>query len=209
MKTIDFSKEFRQLYSAKKKIEEVEGPRGVYLCVADQGEPGGDTFIQAIQALYAVAYTLRFKLKAERVVDFKVPKLECLWDVTDPKATPRDEWKWRLILRVPDLVTNAHVREAKRIVKERKGLDVSKVSRRSWKEGKALQVMHVGPYDELHRSYDAVLQEADRLGFRIRGAGHEVYLNDPGRVPATKLKTIVRMGISHPRPDYARGTARV
>ncbi len=37
IKTIDFGKELKELYTAKKKVEEVDAGRGVYLSVAGQG----------------------------------------------------------------------------------------------------------------------------------------------------------------------------
>ncbi len=150
---------------------------------------------------------MKFELKAEGVTDFKVPKLECLWDVEGPETTPQDQWQWRLLIRIPEAATGAHVRHAKKTVAQRKGIDVSAVSRRSWKEGKALQVMHVGPYEEIGHAYKMVSGEAERLGYRVRGPGHDVYISDPGRVSPDKLKTIVRLPISHARPAYARGRA--
>jgi len=161
MKTIDFGKELKELYTAKKKVEEVDAGRGVYLSVAGQGEPGGEAYVHAIESLYAVAYTMKFELKAEGVTDFKVPKLECLWDIESPETTPQDQWQWRLLIRIPEAATGAHVRHAKKTVAQRKGIDVSTVSRRSWKEGKALQVMHVGPYEELGHAYEMVSGEAE------------------------------------------------
>ena len=79
------------------------------------------------------------------------------------------------------------------------------MERVAWREGRALQVMHVGPYDQVGPTYAMLGEHAAELGYRVKQGGHEIYISDPRRVAADKLKTIVRLPISHPRPSYARG----
>jgi len=199
MQTIDIGKQFKELYTAKKKIEEISAERGTYLALEGQGEPGGEAYRSAIEKLYTVAYTLKFSLKGQGVVDFKVPKLECLWLFDDPKSVPRAEWPWRLQSRIPDEVTAQQIKQTVKAIRDKKDLDCSAVKRRSWKEGRALQLLHVGPYEKLGESYGKLHAEALQLGYRERGPAHEVYLSDPRRVEPERLKTIVRMPISRPR----------
>ena len=205
METVDFTKEFKELYSATRKIQEVTAERGLFLTVDGRSAPGSEEFQHAISQLYSVAYTLKYSLKAAGVVDFKVPRLECLWLVEDPRNTPVSEWEWRVQLRVPPEVTRTHLKETVRTIREKKDLDASAVKLTSWREGRALQMMHVGPYDQVEKSYTQLGTRAEELGYRIKGPGHEIYVNDPNRVAPEKLKTIVRLPIAHPRPDYARG----
>lgn len=202
MQTIDFAKELKPLYTAKKKIEEVNAERGIYLIIEGRGEPGGEAYVEAIGKLYAVAYTLKFALKAEGVVDFKVPKLECLWLFDDPEKLPREQWPWRLQIRIPDEVKSPQLRQTIKGIREKKGEDCSMVRRRSWKEGRALQVLHVGPYESLGETYGRLHSEVETLGYRERGPAHEVYISDPRRTAPERLKTIVRMPIAHPRPGF-------
>ena len=204
MRTVDFGKELKPLYTAKRKIEEVEAERGTFLIVEGAGEPGGEAYVEAIAKLYAVAYSLRFGLKADGVVDFKVPKLECLWLFDDPENLPREQWPWRLQIRIPDEVKGLHVRQTVKSIREKKGEDCSMVKRRSWKEGRALQTMHLGPYQNLGETYVRLHTEAKTLGYRERGPAHELYISDPRRTAPERLKTIVRLPISHPRPAHAR-----
>lgn len=203
MNKITFEKELKPLYTARNNVEEIENPRGVYLAIDGVGAPGGEAYGAALEALYATTYTLKFQLKTAGVVDFKVPRLEALY--YDPPTIPMDDWRWRLMLRVPDDVGGAEVKAARKAVREKKGLDVSGVRRVSWKEGKALQTLHVGPYSECGEAWSRVHEAAVEHGYRERGPGHEVYLSDPGRTDPEKLRTIVRMPISHPRPTHARG----
>lgn len=206
MKKVDLGRELKGLYTATSKVGEVTADRGEFLCVDGKGAPGGAEFQRAIEVLYSVAYTVKFSLKKAGLLDFTVPKLEWLWLVGDPKAIPMSQWEWRAMIRIPSEVTRAHINEAGKLVGEKKGLDVSGVRRISWREGRALQVMHTGPYDGVEEAYEKLHARADELGYRVKGRTHEIYLNDPNRVAHQKLKTIVRLPISHPRPAYARGS---
>ena len=205
MKKIEFAKELKDLYSATSQIEEVTAERGVFLGVDGQGEPGGEAFQIAFEQLYPLAYTLRFSLKTAGALDFTVSKPECLWFVDDPKNTPLSDWGWRLLIRIPEEVTNAQLKDARKTIREKKDLDTSAVKRRSWREGRALQVLHVGPYEKLEETYKRLCAHAQELGYKIKQPGHEIYLSDPRRTAPEKIKTIVRLPVAHPRPGYARG----
>jgi hypothetical protein len=194
MDKIDFAKTHKELYSATAKVKEVVAERATFLAVEGQGAPGGEAFQAAIGALYGAAYTIKFALKKEGALDFAVSKLECSWEVEDPKTTPMSEWRWRLMIRVPDEVTAAQLRVAQRELAE-KGKDASAVKRLALKGGRALQTMHVGPYDKVGESYARLDARAAELGLEPTGPAHEIYVSDPRRVAPEKLKTIVRLGV--------------
>jgi len=101
-KKIDFSKTLKELYSATRKINEVSPGRGVFLSVLAKGAPGGPEFQSAIQKLYTLAYTLKFGVAKPKGLDFKVCSLECLYHIQDPCATPKEEWTWELLIRIPE-----------------------------------------------------------------------------------------------------------
>jgi len=194
METIDLKKLYRDLYRAKEVPEEVIASEGTFLAADGRGEPGGDSYQRTIEALYGVAYTMKFSLKGAGVLDFKVPHLECLW-YSDPNDTPLSEWEWRLLIRVPDRVSAAHLTDAQQRLHEKKGTDASVVRRLTWEEGRAIQVLHIGPYDRVTTSYGKVWEYAREHGLEVEGIGHEVYLSDPRRTAPEKLKTIVRMPV--------------
>ena len=195
METIDLEGEHKKLYTAKRTPEEVAVPAGTFLTVEGVGEPGGEAYQAAIASLYGVVYTMKFTLKAAGVLDFKIPNLECLW-LSDPNSTPPTEWEWRLSIRVPDRITVAQVAEAIRQVEARKGTDASVVQRTDRQGGRAIQVLHVGPYDTVTDSYEKLRAYAQEQGLDVEGTGVEVYLSDPRRTAPEKLKTIVRMPLA-------------
>jgi len=198
METIDLKREHKELYRAKRTPEEVAVPAGTFLVVEGVGEPGGEAYQAAIASLYGVAYTMKFALKAAGVLDFKIPNLECLW-LSDPNSTSPTEWEWRLSIRVPDRITAAQVAEAIRQVEAKKGTDASVVRRTDREEGRAIQVLHVGPYDSVTDSYEKLRAYAQERDLDVEGTGVEVYLSDPRRTAPEKLKTIVRMPLASAR----------
>jgi len=198
MPPIDFAKSLKDLYRATRNVQEVVADRGVFLAVEGQGPPGGEAFQAAIQALFPVVYTIKFTLKRAGTVDFKVGALECLY-LSCPDETPMHQWRWRLLLRIPEQVTSAALAQTKRALREKKGLDATAVTRLRWKEGRAIQVLHVGPYDAVSQTYAALHAYAAEHGLAACGPAHEIYLSDPRRTAPEKLKTIVRLPVKRGR----------
>ncbi len=66
----------------------------------------------------------------------------------------------------------------------------------SLNEGECLQTLHIGSYDDegpiLAQLHDQLMPD-ENLTFN--GKHHEIYLSDPRRTPAAKLKTILRQPI--------------
>lgn len=194
METIDPKSEHKSLYRATQKPGELTVGAGTFLATDGIGKPGGAAYQAAIEVLYGVAYTMKFALKGAGVLDFKVPNLECLW-LSDPNDAPVSEWQWRLSIRVPDRVTEERVADARERLGKKKGIDASVVRRIESEAGRAIQVLHVGPYDTVTDSYERLRTYAQERSLDVEGFGIEVYLNDPRRTAAEKLKTIVRMPV--------------
>ena len=194
MEKIDLKKRYKALYSAKSEIGVVDAGEGRFLVVESQGSPGGEAFQNAVGQLYSVAYTLKFALKNAGMLDFGICSLEALY-FDDPADTPRDEWRWHLLIRIPEEVKPKDIEEAKNTVRTRKGIDTSVVKDVHLKEGRSLQVLHVGPYDEVGPVYQRLLHRITEQGLSCSGPPHEVYINDPRRVAPEKIKTIVRIPV--------------
>ncbi len=192
---VDFRKLYPDLYRETRTVAEVRAAKGTFLAVDGIGAPGGDEYQQAIQALYALAYTTKFALKKAGLGDFAVPALECLY-FANPGTTPMEEWRWRLQLRIPDEVKAANLADVRRALAEKKGIDTTSVKRVTWAEGRALQMLHVGPYDKVGDAYQRICAEAAARGLTCTPMPcHEIYLNDPRRVAPEKIKTIVRLAV--------------
>ncbi|RPI22057.1 MAG: hypothetical protein EHM61_23225 [Acidobacteria bacterium] len=193
---IDFTKIHKDLYSATVKIKEVNAGRGTFLSIEAIGAPGGPEFQAAIGKLYALAYTTKFGISKPKGLDFKVCCLECRYHIEDPEKTPKEKWRWQLMIRIPDEVSADDLEQARQEIRRRKELETSAVQRVEFEEGRCLQVLHVGPYDQVGVVYEALLKHAADRSLAPSGAAHEIYISDPGRVPPERLKTIVRLPVA-------------
>ncbi len=194
MAKIDYKKSLPQLYGARREVEEVRVPSGNFLAVDGVGEPGGAAFQDAMHQLYTLAYTTKFSMKKAGGADFAIPPVECLW-LEDLCGKQRREWRWRVMLRVPPCVKAPTLREVRKAIAVKKGPATDAVRRITWAEGRTLQVLHVGPYDQVGASYQQLTDVAAARGLQCVGPAHEVYLNNPRRVAPARIKTIVRMAV--------------
>jgi hypothetical protein len=197
MKTIDLKKTLKPYYTASAtKPAIVDVPAMSALMVDGIGDPNSPAFQEAIGSLYSVAYTLKFSFKKDKAVDYPVMALEGLWCADDPTvftSGKRDEWKWTLLIVLPDVVTKKDVAGAIATVKEKaKFPRFPEVRFEKFAEGKAAQIMHVGPYAAEGPTIERLHAFIAEKGYRLRGAHHEIYLGDPRRAAPEKLRTILR-----------------
>lgn len=205
MSKVDLSKELKECYRAKKKPETVYVPEGKFLSILGKGDPNGEEYQSAIQAMYGWAYTLKYHYKAIGL-DFKVMPLEGLWWIQDGifdmnNPAPREDWRWRSMIRVPDFVEELAMKELLSEVLEKKGGIADKVTLWTFHEGISAQVMHIGPYREEAPTINMLHTWIEEQGYRMRGDHHEIYLSDPRRTAPEKLKTIIR----HPLDELGLG----
>src|SRR5512135_1567794 len=82
---VDFRKQLRHLYNpSAKEVVMVNVPDMQFLMVDGAGNPNtSQEYQEAVEALYAVAYALKFLLKKEQGVDYTVMPLEGLWWTPD------------------------------------------------------------------------------------------------------------------------------
>lgn len=167
-----------------------------YLTLVGQGSPKGEGFAAAISALYSVAFTLKM---AEKFAghDYKVCHLEGQWWTdagSDWQMTKPEEWHWRLLIRVPEFISEKELWVAINTVvaKGKGGALVNDVKLETLEEGRCVQVLHVGPYSAEKATLDKMTQLSNRSGLHFRGPHHEIYLSDPRRVPEARLRTILR-----------------
>jgi hypothetical protein len=200
MSKLDLRKELKQYYTAKKRPEVIDVPPGNFLTIVGRGEPGGEAYAAAIQALYGMSFTLKFKSKAEGL-DFTVMALEGLWWWDDRRvfdlegAPPRDEWNWKSMMRQPDFITKEMVDEVRPEVREKRGPAVDEVALETFHEGLSAQILHRGPYSEEGPTVLRLHEFIEESGYKMRGRHHEIYLSDPRRSKPENIKTIIRQPI--------------
>lgn len=199
MEKIDFKKQLKDLYKASaKKIDVVEVPAMNFLMVDGQGDPNtSKSFVEAIEALYPLSYTLKFMAKKGALgIDYGVMPLEGLWwadDMSSFSAGNKEDWQWTLMIMQPDFITEEMVTEAVQEVKKKKGPPaLSLVRFEAFTEGKAAQTLHIGPYSEEGPTIKKLHGFIEKSGCQRGGKHHEIYLSDMRRTASEKLKTIIR-----------------
>ncbi len=199
---IDLWTKHKDVYSPSARTPElVKVPSMVYLAVDGRGDPNkAPAFREAIGALYGLAYTVKFSMKQERGLDFRVMPLSGLFHADDPSVFlegRKDEWSWTVMIPVPPLVTAAAMKKGKAELVARKGpvpaLDL--VSRRVFKEGLCAQILHRGPYSAEKPTILMLHQFIREKGLEFGGSHHEIYVSDPNRSAPQKMKTIIRQPV--------------
>jgi hypothetical protein len=191
----------RQLYRAQRAPELVEVPAFSFLMIDGHGDPNGSgRYRDAVQALYAVSYTLKFVLKRAGGTNYKVAPLEGLWWVGDMAGfsiEDKSAWDWTAMIRQPLEVTPELVEDATREVAEKKQLPAARELRlERFAEGCAAQILHIGRYADERPTIERLHAFIAEQGRARRGKHHEIYLSDPRRTAPDRLKTIIRQPVS-------------
>ena len=198
MDKVDYKKQLPHLYKASTKtIAEVTLDPMSYLMVDGHGSPQDQMFMDAIETLYGMAYSLKFMLKAApKPFDSVVMPMEMLTWAEDWSAFPEkryEEWHWTLMIMMPPRVDHAHFETARQQLKTKKKPTLIDTCRlQTLHEGTCVQVMHVGPYDQVGSDIQRLSTRIKELGGQLHGKHHEIYLSDPRRTAPEKLRTIVR-----------------
>lgn len=204
MAPYDVKREQKDLYAPKNTAWAiVDVPEQQFVAIDGTGNPNtAPAYSSAVEALYAVAYTLKFAGKRTVGGDFVVAPLEGLWWADRPEAFTsgaKDTWNWTMLISMPSWITKEMIEDAKQTALAKKKLPaISQLRHLTLHEGLSAQVLHIGSYDdeaavlhELHRTY------LGTNGLRVSGLHHEIYLSDPRKTAPEKMKTILRQPVEH------------
>ena len=201
MQKVDFKKTLKHLYNPPPKFVLVEVPLMRFVMVDGHGDPNtSQSYQDAIEALYAVAYKTKFISKKEFGQDYTVPPLEGLWWAEDMEAfttsLDKSQWDWTMMIMTPDWISRAVFDEAvSRVRSSKNPVALDLVRLEDYSEGLAAQVMYVGAYADEGPAIRALHDFIDQSGHLLNGKHHEIYLSDPRRVAPEKLKTVIRQPV--------------
>lgn len=215
----DYKKEFKEFYMPPKKPEIIKIPAMNFIAVRGQGDPNEENgeYKQSISLLYGIAFTIKMSYKGNHKIDgyfaYVVPPLEGLWwqcagekyvenDHCPSEGNPgfdyahKENFQWISMIRLPDFVTKAEFDWAVAEATAKKKTDYSKVEFFTYDEGECVQCMHIGPYDHEPATIQAMDSYAKEMGYEVdmtkERYHHEIYLSDPRRAAAERLKTVIR-----------------
>ena len=201
MSKVDFKKTLKQFYIPPREFVIVDVPEMQFVMVDGHGDPNtAQEYKDAIEALYAVAYKMKFNSKKTLERDYTVPPLEGLWwaeDMTTYLTREKSQWDWTMMIMTPEWISVEIFEEAVKQVRQAKdpaSLDQVRLER--YQEGLSVQIMHIGSYDDegpvLAQMHGDFIPDS---GLIENGKHHEIYLSDPRRVVPEKMKTVLRQPV--------------
>jgi hypothetical protein len=186
------------LYNASaKEAARVEVPAMNFLMIDGAGDPNtAMSYREAVEALFAVAYAIKFKVKKTLAIDFGVLPLEGLWWADDLAAfTSGDKakWKWTMMIMQPEFASAAMVRDTVAEVGKKKKLPaLPLLNFKPFHEGQCAQIMHVGPFSAEGPTIARLHAFIAALGGKPAGKHHEIYLSDIRKADPARWKTVIR-----------------
>lgn len=196
---IDYKKALKHLYQPGKEPEVVEVPEMQFITIEGNGAPECADFSDAIEALYQTSYTIKFSCKKNLGKDYSVMPLEGLWwadNIDDFVLGDREQWRWILMIMQPDFVSHTMFQESLASVSKKNSKKaLGKLDLVTIKEGKAVQMMHTGPFADEHPNIMKLHDTIHALSGFFDGKihkHHEIYLSDFRKTNPAKLKTILR-----------------
>jgi hypothetical protein len=199
----DFKKSLDAYGAQRGRFRIVDVPDMQYLMIDGHGDPNtSPAFAEAVEALYPVAYKVKFASKRDLGRDYVVPPLEGLWWAKDmdsfTAARDKSRWDWTLMLMVPDWIDHALFTTAvTQAGATNQPARLDDIRLKNLSEGRCVQTLHIGSFDDeagvlaqLHHEF------IPGYGLRMAGKHHEIYLSDFRRVAPEKRRTILRQPVT-------------
>ena len=101
------------------------------------------------------------------------------------------------MIKQPDFITQEIFTKALENIKKKKPNALyDEMSFREIEEGKSIQILHIGSYDDEPKSFEQLNEFARKLNLRRIGDFHkEIYLSNKNRTSEEKQKTILRYSV--------------
>lgn len=203
--SFDFKKEYKEFYMPKSVPSIVTVPKMNYIAVRGKGNPNDENgeYKNSIGLLYAIAFTIKMSYRGSYKIDgyfeYVVPPLEGFWwqeGVEGIDYAHKESFHFISMIRLPDFVTKADFDWAVKEATSKKKADFSKVEFLTYDEGVCVQCMHLGSYDDEPKTVALMHDYMEANGYTLditdKRFHHEIYLSDPRKCAANKLKTVIR-----------------
>ena len=201
---LDLKKEFKDLYKISDKTPVmVNVHKQKVISIEGKGNPNTSLeFKNAVEALFPVAFKIKFTSKKELNKDYTVMPLEGLWwteDMKDFSIENKDIWLWKVFIVQPDFITETMFESSIEEVKKKKDLpSIDKLKFETLNEGLSAQILHIGSYNNEPKTVKKLHDFIAEKGYSFDGLvqkHHEIYLSDMRKTASEKLKTILRQPV--------------
>ena len=205
---VDYKKTYKSLYAAKSTPGIVDVPSIKFVMIEGQGDPNGGAFARVVEALYSFSYGVKMSYKSSSVpegyYDYTVFPLEGEWDLADKgkAVTDKSNYQYTMMIRQPEFITEElFARFLLETQKKKPNPYLDKLYLAEYAEGLCCQMLHLGSYDDEPASFALMEDFCRENGYQRSGKTHrEIYLSDPRKTDAAKLKTILRFKIKKADP---------
>lgn len=203
----EWKKKEKEIYLPKAKPVEIFAPVFKYFMINGKGNPNDPEFNECVGALYSISYAIRMSDKAgyapENFYEYTVYPLEGIWDITEEAkkfysgVLDKNTLVFNLMIRQPDFVTTDFAYEAiERTTKKKPNSFLDRVQFVGLEEGKCVQMMHFGGYDNEFETFGIMERFCQEKGLKRLSKKHrEIYISDPRKVAPDKLKTVLRFKV--------------
>lgn len=197
----------KDFYLPKTEPVLVTVPSFKFFTIRGKGNPNDSFFGDYIGVLYSLSYAIRMSHKAgfapPDYYEYAVYPLEGVWDISDEAkqnysgVVNKDELLFNLMMRQPDFVTPELAQEALERTKKKKPHELlDQVEFSEIEDGKCVQMMHIGSYDDEPASFERMESFTQEVGLTRSSKVHrEIYISDARKVDPEKLKTILRFKV--------------
>ena len=203
VKKVDLVGRHRDEYAAARTPRLVTAGRGRYLALTGSGDPGDPLFQVQLGAIQELASSLKASKKI-RGKDFRIPPPEALWWEAEhgspAVAETGSRSRWKLLLRVPNFVKPRDLASAAEALRSRgQGAAAGEVRLEELREGRCIQALHLGPPGTEAETVERMRRAAAAQGLAFHGRHHVIYLSDPRRTAAERMRTVLRRPVRSAR----------
>jgi hypothetical protein len=198
----EWKKHEKDLYMPGQRPEVVTVPEQKFFMISGQGNPNSEEFAGRIEVLYSLSYAVRMMPRQgytpEGYFEYTVYPLEGIWDLTEEgrkaDVLDKDRLLYTIMIRQPDFTTKEVADRALETVRKKKPHPLlDEVTFGTMEDGLAVQMLHVGPYDDEPGTFEAMKDFIKKNNLEIVSLKHrEIYLSDARKTEPAKLKTVLR-----------------
>ena len=200
----EWKKQEKEIYGVSTDPCMIDVPPQKYITISGVGNPNNDIFSEKVAALFSVAYKIKMIYKSsagenQEISDYSVYPLEGIWSKASPKEELiKEELQYTIMIRQPDCITKEMFDSTLELVKKKKSNSyLADISFETIHDGKCVQVLHKGAYDDEPASFEAMSKYCLEHGYERVGEKHrEIYLSNANRTEKSKLKTILRYKVT-------------
>jgi hypothetical protein len=199
-KKIEYKKDYKHIYLPKTIPVIIDVPKMPFIMISGTGDPNGEEYARATEALYSLSYAIKMSYKSDDVpvgyYEYTVFPLEGIWDLIDKSkpAADKNNLKYTIMIRQPDFLTDElFIKIVEQTKKKKPNPYLEKLAFGEMTDGLCCQVMHIGSYDNEPESFAKMEVFCKEKGYLRSVKTHrEIYLSDPRKMDILKMKTVLR-----------------